>query len=130
MLKDTFLDVPHPVNTSSDQITIFGHRKLVKHINFDKTNVTEEELNAILAAFDVTREAHSLATLKYRLGGHRTRLMTTLVEYLLESQALNNYKIPLCYREVDDDLEVAKYNKAENFLDWDWLTDWAHIHAS
>jgi hypothetical protein len=74
VLKDTFLDVPPPLNASSEQIKIVGLRKLAKPINFSNTNVTEEELNARLAAFDVLREAHSFATLKYRLGGHQTRL--------------------------------------------------------
>jgi len=116
VLEETFLDVPPPDITKSEQSTVVGLRKLVQPLDFSNTNVTEEELNSLLAAFDVVREAHSSATLKYRQGGQRTRLTQTLVESLLDTQALNDFRVPLCFRETDDDLEVS-FNKNDNTLD-------------
>ena len=69
--------------------------------------MTEEELTACFAAFDVVREAHSSATLKYRQGGRQMQLGQHLAEALLDSHALTKYKVPLCFREIDDDLSVV-----------------------
>ena len=35
---------------------------------------------------------------------------------MIDSLALRKYKVPLCFREIDDDLEVI-YNEALNALD-------------
>ena len=44
------------------------------------------------------------------------KLAYNLMEALLDCDALNKYKIPLCYRDIDDDLEVI-LNESENALD-------------
>lgn len=117
VLQDTYSDVPTPSNTiMSEHLMNVGQRILIEPVDFNNGNITEEELKARLAAFDVIREAHSQTLLKYRSGGHRMKLGLNLTEALLDCDELNKYKVPLCYREIDDDLEVT-YNEAENALD-------------
>ena len=89
---------------------------MVSQVDLRNLNITEEELMARLTTFDVVRDAHLLALQKYKEGGHRMKLACNLTEALLDCDALNKYKVPLCYREIDDDLEVI-YNEVENRLD-------------
>ena len=74
VMEATYVDTPTPSSSqeanadgiSGEQVTTIGHRKLITPVDFDKINVTEEQLQSRLTAFDVVREAHSLATLKLR----------------------------------------------------------------
>ena len=54
------LEVP-PVSSTEEPRTVVGLRKLVNPVDFSNTNVTEEELKARLATFDIIAEAHTLA---------------------------------------------------------------------
>ena len=80
-----------------------GLRKLLQPVDFNNANITEEELTARLAAFDVVKEVLEDVTLKYT----NRKLGQTLVESILDCPALLKYKVPLCFRETDDDLEVV-----------------------
>ena len=92
-----------------------GLRKTCNAVDFDNANVTEEELEARLAAFDAVREAHANATLIYKLGGWPQRLALTLTQAILETEVIYRYSLPLCFREVDDDL-ADEINEADNIL--------------
>ena len=117
VLAETLLEVPSSTSASTDEEakTQVGLRKLVNAIDFGNTNVTEEELNARLAAFDIVGECHTLATQRH----HRqsSKLTQTLVEsMILDTPAIRTYRVPLCFRETDDDLEVV-YSEQESALD-------------
>ena len=49
-------------------------------------------------------------------GKYQRGLGLLLAESILDNVALKKYKVPLCFREIDDDLEVI-YNEALNTLD-------------
>ena len=117
VLQETYTDVASPnPKITSETLQKIGTRKLVSQVDLRNLNITEEELMARLTTFDVVRDAHLLALQKYKEGGHRMKLACNLTEALLDCDALNKYKVPLCYREIDDDLEVI-YNEVENRLD-------------
>ena len=80
--------------------------------------MSDEDLAAKLAAYDVIQEVQELNTLRYqnRNRGCSAKLAQSLTEALLEKQALTLYKVPLCFREIDDDLQ-ADYDEQENALD-------------
>ena len=103
--------------TSKSTSDAIGLRKLLQPVDFNNANITEEELTARLAAFDVVKEVHEDVTLRYKknhVGPRQPGL--TLVECVLDCPALTKYKVPLCFREIDDDLEVI-YNEKDNLLD-------------
>ena len=86
-----------------------GRRVLNQPVDFDNTNISEEELKARLAAYDAICLAHSFATasLKCVKSDSGTNVLAiNLIEALLDSAALSSYKVPLCFRDVDDDLSV------------------------
>lgn len=51
-----------------------------------------------------------------KIRGKGSKLSQSLVEALLEKKALEMYKVPLCFREIDDDLE-ANYDEISSALD-------------
>ena len=65
VLAETLLEVLPTTSAEPEAKTVVGLRKLVNTIDFSNTNVTEEELNSRLAAFDIVSECHTLATHKH-----------------------------------------------------------------
>lgn len=82
-----------------------GVRKPAKLVDFDNLNLSADDLAAKLASYDVVIEAHNnvIAMTKKHSSD---MLVRNLIEAILDSKALRAYKIPLCFREVDDDLTV------------------------
>ena len=110
-----------------EQESVVGLRKLLSPVDFNNANITEEELAAKLATFDAIREVQADVLRRHRFKNVRSSnlrkqqqqqqlLGHTLVESILDAVALKKYKVPLCFREIDDDLEVI-YNEALNALD-------------
>ena len=89
---------------------------MVQQIDFNNANVTEEELEARLNAFDIVLEAHEEAVTPFSQKSHHAKLGRYLCESLLDSEALEQYRVPLCFRETDDDLAVLD-SMPENVLD-------------
>ena len=78
-------------------------------------------MTAKLSTFDAVREVQIDALLRHRLqmkksDKYQRGLGLLLAESILDNVALKKYKVPLCFREIDDDLEVI-YNEALNTLD-------------
>lgn len=109
-------DAPVMVEDAHFEDRALRPRVLTVPVDFNNANVTEEELKARLTAFEVIRDVQAQATRRLREGPKRSKLALALYEDLLECQAVTNYRVPLCYRETDDDLAVI-YNEAENALD-------------
>mmetsp|Transcript_46801 Transcript_46801/g.61935 ORF Transcript_46801/g.61935 Transcript_46801/m.61935 type:complete len:110 (-) Transcript_46801:245-574(-) len=107
-------EVPqHELEQAPTRFPPKAQRTLLQDIDYNNVNITEEELNARLAAFDAVSAIHedSLA----RLGPHDS-LVRNLAEAILDSKVLEHYKVPLCFREVDDDLAVNQ-DEVETILD-------------
>ena len=81
-----------------------------REIDFDQFNMTEEDLEKKLMAFETVRQTAWDLRGKYNLGYTKTP-----VEDILQIDYLMNHKIPLCFREIDDDLDVLSNN--DNVLD-------------
>ena len=62
------------------------------------------------------REVQEDVLRRHRLTSGHQKIGQTLVESIVDAVALKRYKVPLCFREIDDDLEVI-YNDALNALD-------------
>lgn len=76
--------------------------------------MSAEELGAKLVSYDVVTEAHNNAIATAM--NSRNTLVCNLVEDILDSKTLHAYKVPLCFREVDDDLAVS-HDEVETPLD-------------
>ena len=87
-----------------------GERRLAKKIDFSNVNITQEELNTKLASYDMVVEAHNNNI------ASRNLLVRHLLESILDTKALNDFTIPLYFREVDDDLAV-NHDEVETPLD-------------
>ena len=83
---------------------------MVREIDFDAINLTEEELNDKLFAYELVRSiAHGQKQQSKNL------FICTPVNDILSFDFLRTYKIPLCFRDVDDDLDVEP--NQDNILD-------------
>ena len=83
---------------------------MLKEIDFEHVNLAEDDLNAILVAYEMVRGVVSDLQ-----KNHKMRFTRTPVNDILQTDYLREYKIPLCFREIDDDLSVEPSN--ENVLD-------------
>ena len=72
-----------------------------REIDFESINLTEEDLALKLMTFETLR------TISTELGErHQLRFQKTPIDDILQIDYLKSHKIPLCFREIDDDLEV------------------------
>ena len=118
VLQDTIVHEREESKDASDtslHLLPKGERKPAVAVDYANLNLTEEELKAKLASYDYVVEAHNnnVATTKYH---NRNVLVRKLLESILDTKALHSYRIPLCFREIDDDLAVC-HDEVETPLD-------------
>ena len=88
------------VREDTERVEATGKRQLIEPIDFyrEKVNTNAEELDALLAAFDLISDLVDEMT--------SAQASPALLELLVDKQALEQYKVPLSQRRIDDDLAV------------------------
>ena len=85
-------------------------RNLVKNVNFDAINLTKQEVDERLEAYELVR-----VTSSEQMKLFKSKYSRTPVQDILQVDHIRSYRIPLCFRDVDDDLEVKPSD--ENKID-------------
>ena len=112
MLQDTIVQNQPEPHEAVESVHLLprGERRLANEIDFSNVNITQEELTSKLACYNMVVEVHNNNI------ASRNLLVRHLLESMLDTKALNDFTIPLCFREVDDDLAV-NHDEVETPLD-------------